>query len=163
MYEKKIVTLETLLDRRCLLQQAQKKVVFTNGCFDILHVGHSRYLQAARDLGDMLIVGVNTDQSVRKLKGPTRPINLERDRAEVLASLGCVDYVVLFDEHTPEALISKLQPDIHVKGGDYTEERLPEAKIVREYGGSVVIIPLTPDRSTTRTLEKIHSCKNRAN
>lgn len=137
------------------LKQNGKKVVFTNGCFDILHVGHVRYLQHARSLGDVLVLGLNTDDSVRRLKGPTRPVHNQDDRAEVLAALSCIDYVVLFDEQTPEAIISELKPSIHVKGGDYTEEQLPEAKIVRAYGGDVVIVDLVPGKSTTNTINKI--------
>lgn len=150
-----------IMDRSALqkevqkLQQSGKKVVFTNGCFDILHVGHVRYLQAARAQGDVLVVGLNTDSSVQRLKGPTRPINAQDDRAEVLAGLACVDYVTLFDEPTPEVLIALLRPDVHVKGGDYTEDQLPEAKIVREYGGDVVIMPLVEGRSTTNVIKKI--------
>ncbi len=138
-------------------RQQGKKIVFTNGCFDILHVGHVRYLQEARALGDLLVVGVNTDASVRRLKGPTRPINPEEERAELLAALACVDYVSLFDEQTPEVLIGLIQPHIHVKGGDYKIEDLPEAKVVQGYGGQVVIMPLVADRSTTRLLQRLQS------
>lgn len=139
------------------LQSQGKKVVFTNGCFDILHVGHVRYLQHARELGDALIIGVNSDVSVRKIKGPTRPINNEDDRAEILTSLACVDVAVLFNEDTPEAIIAELKPDVHVKAGDYTEDQLPEAKIVRSYGGEVVIAPFVDGKSTTKTIQKINS------
>lgn len=128
--------------------------VFTNGVFDILHAGHVQYLQAARALGDVLVVGINSDESVRRLKGPTRPINSVEDRKAVLEALRCVDQVIVFEEDTPEVLISKLQPDIHVKGGDYTIESLPESKIVLSYGGKVVIMPLLKGRSTTKIVEK---------
>ena len=137
------------------LHHSGKKLVFTNGCFDILHVGHVRYLQAAKDFGDVLIVGLNTDASVKRLKGNDRPINNEADRAEVLLALKSVDYVVLFGEQTAEALIAEVKPDIYVKGGDYTLETLPEAKIVQSYGGHVEFIPMVAGRSTTNVINKI--------
>lgn len=140
-------------------QSAGKVVVFTNGCFDILHVGHVRYLQQARALGDLLVVGMNTDESVRRLKGPERPINSENDRAEVLAALECVDFVTLFGEQLPTDLICALKPDIDVKGGDYLPEDMPEAKAVFAYGGRVEIIPFSATDSegisTTNTLQSI--------
>ncbi len=132
-----------------------KKIVFTNGCFDILHVGHVRYLKAAKALGDVLIVGLNTDASVKKLKGNDRPINTETDRAEVLLALEAVDHVVLFGEQTAESLIAEVKPNIYVKGGDYTLETLPEAKIVQSYGGRVEFIPMVAGRSTTNVINKI--------
>lgn len=132
-----------------------RRLVFTNGVFDILHAGHVRYLQEAAEFGDVLLVGLNSDASVRTLgKGPDRPINSESDRAEVLAALRCVAGVVIFGESTPEALISLLRPDVHVKGGDYTVESLPESKIVLGYGGEVRILPLLAGRSTTGILTK---------
>jgi glycerol-3-phosphate cytidylyltransferase len=134
-----------------------KRLVFTNGVFDILHAGHVRYLGQAAGLGDLLIVGVNTDASVRRLgKGPERPINPLSDRMEVLEGLRSVAGAVAFDEDTPEVLIAMLRPEVHVKGGDYREEDLPEARIVRGYGGEVAILPLLEGRSTTGLLEKIH-------
>lgn len=133
-----------------------RKLVFTNGVFDILHAGHVRYLSEAATLGDLLIVGMNTDASVRHLsKGPERPINTLEDRMAVLEALRCVAGCVAFEEDTPEALISILRPDVHVKGGDYREEDLPEAKIVRSYGGSVVILPLLQGRSTTSIVQRM--------
>jgi rfaE bifunctional protein nucleotidyltransferase chain/domain len=137
------------------LKKRHQIVVFTNGCFDILHVGHVRYLQAARELGDCLVVGLNSDASVVRLKGPARPVNPETDRAEVLSGLAAVDYVVIFDEPTAEALVREIQPDIYVKGGDYAVELLPEARIVTEYGGKTVLIPEVPGRSTTNLIRKI--------
>ncbi|MBQ9615170.1 MAG: D-glycero-beta-D-manno-heptose 1-phosphate adenylyltransferase [Selenomonadaceae bacterium] len=137
------------------LRRGGKKIVFTNGCFDILHAGHVRYLAAARALGDCLVLGLNTDASVRRIKGPERPINSEEDRAEVADALKAVDYVVLFDEPTAEQVIGKVRPDIYVKGGDYTLETLPEAKIVQSYGGRVEFIALVAGRSTTNVIEKI--------
>lgn len=133
-----------------------KRLVFTNGVFDLLHAGHVDYLQRARALGDLLIVGVNTDDSTRRLgKGEDRPINLLEDRAFVLCGLRSVDAVVAFGEDTPEALIGELRPEVHVKGGDYTEDRLPEAAIVRAYGGEVVILPFLPGRSTSSILKRL--------
>ena len=137
------------------LRRGGKKIVFTNGCFDILHAGHVRYLAAARAMGDCLVLGLNTDASVRRIKGPERPINSETDRAEVADALKAVDYVVLFDEPTAEQVIGKVRPDIYVKGGDYTLETLPEAKIVQSYGGRVEFIALVAGRSTTNVIEKI--------
>ena len=133
------------------LRAEGKRVVFTNGVFDILHVGHVRYLQQARSLGDALLVGINSDASVRRLKGPTRPINCEDERAEVIAALRCVAGTCVFEEDTPHALIEAVRPHIHAKGGDYkTPDALPEAPLVRSLGGVVVILPLVDGRSTTR-------------
>jgi len=132
-----------------------KTVVFTNGCFDILHAGHVRYLAAARALGDCLIVGLNSDRSVRKLKGPTRPVNTEEDRAEVLAALSAVDYVVIFEDQTAEGLVTEIRPDVYAKGGDYEVKKLPEAEIVAQYGGKTVLLPEVPGRSSSTIIGKI--------
>lgn len=132
-------------------------IVFTNGCFDVLHAGHVRYLTKAREKGDFLVIGLNSDVSVRRLKGNGRPINPEEDRAEVLDALRAVGAVTIFDEPTAEALIAAVHPDVYVKGGDYTIETLPEAKIVQEYGGRVEFIPLVEGRSTTNVIERIRS------
>ena len=129
--------------------------MFTNGCFDIIHAGHVRYLAEARKLGGSLIVGLNSDRSVRELKGPTRPVNHQDDRAEVLAALAAVDYVVIFDERTAESLISEVKPDIYVKGGDYCIEDIPEAKIVAANGGKTVLIPEVVGRSSSNIIKKI--------
>ena len=134
-----------------------KTVVFTNGCFDILHIGHIRYLEQAKVLGDKLIVGVNGDESVRRLKGPGRPINTVSDRVEMLKALECVDEVIVFDEDTPYALIDRLKPDILVKGGDYTIDEVVGRDIVESYGGHVEIIPFVKDRSTTSVIERIRT------
>lgn len=134
-----------------------KVVVFTNGVFDILHAGHVDYLEKAKALGDYLVVALNTDKSVRELKGPTRPVNSLEDRTRVIAALRCVDCVLNFGEQTPERIIAEVRPDVHVKGGDYTVESLPESKIVLGYGGKVVIMPLLEGRSTTNTLNKLES------
>jgi len=141
------------------LKKEGKKIVFTNGCFDILHVGHLRYLNEASECGDILIVGVNSDASVRRLKGPTRPINNEDDRAEMLCGLKAVDYAVIFTEDTPHNLIKKLKPNIHVKGGDYKKEDLPETKVVEGYGGEVRILSLVDGKSTTNVVKKIKEGK----
>ena len=133
-----------------------KRVVFTNGVFDILHAGHVTYLQQAAQLGDLLVVGVNSDESVRRLnKGPNRPIHTLEDRLTVLEALRCVALAIPFEEDTPEALISRLKPDVHVKGGDYRVEDLPEAKIVLGYGGEVKILPLLEGRSSTRAIRSL--------
>jgi D-glycero-beta-D-manno-heptose 1-phosphate adenylyltransferase len=129
-------------------------VVFTNGCFDILHVGHLKTLTRAKSEGTKLIVGVNSDDSVRRLKGPTRPINDELDRAEILGGLRCVDAVVIFPEETPIELLGVIRPDVHVKGGDYRLEDLPEREVVEKHGGRIVIIDLVPGRSTTSLIKK---------
>lgn len=149
------VTRDNLSAFAAALRAHGQRIVFTNGCFDILHVGHVRYLGAARALGDCLVVGLNSDASVRRLKGPERPVNEEADRAEVLDALRAVDYVTIFDEPTAAELIEIIRPDVYVKGGDYTIATLPEAEIVRGYGGCVEFIDLVPERSTTRVIEKL--------
>ncbi len=153
----KIVSLEELADIRIHYRQADHAMVFTNGCFDLLHVGHVRYLQSARALGEALIVAVNGDGSVRALKGPSRPINSEDDRAEVLAALSCVSYVVIF--HTPRVtdVIRSVRPDIYVKGGDYTVDSLDpnEVAALRESGCEIRILPLEPGKSTTSILQAV--------
>ena len=144
-----------------LLQAARtqgKRIVFTNGCFDLMHVGHTRYLQAAKDMGDLLVVAVNSDASVRSLnKAPDRPIVSEAQRAEVVAALGCVDHVILFDEPDPQGLIAALQPDVLVKGGDWAVERIVGRETVEAHGGVVRTIPLVPGVSTTSLVERIRS------
>jgi D-beta-D-heptose 7-phosphate kinase/D-beta-D-heptose 1-phosphate adenosyltransferase len=155
MSTEKVLTWDALTRRLAPLRARGGRIVFTNGCFDLLHVGHTRYLQEARALGDALVVGVNTDASVRRLKGEARPIVPEAERAELLAALACVDYVTLFDEATPERLLAHLRPEIHCKGGDYRAEDLPETPLVRSWGGAVVILPLTPGRSTTELAERL--------
>lgn len=141
------------------LRQRGKKIVFTNGCFDIIHAGHVRYLTTAKNFGDVLIVGLNDDESVRRLKGNSRPINNQNDRAEVLLGLKAVDYVIFFGEQTAENLIAEVKPDIYVKGGDYTLETLPEAKIVQSYGGHIEFVNLVAGRSTTNIIGKILEVK----
>jgi D-beta-D-heptose 7-phosphate kinase / D-beta-D-heptose 1-phosphate adenosyltransferase len=134
-----------------------RRVVLTNGCFDILHRGHVSYLSAAKAQGDVLVVAVNTDASVRRLKGPERPVNALEDRASVLAALSPVDYVVGFDEDTPVDVVRAVRPDIFVKGGDYTPDMLPEAPVVEALGGVVRILPYVEERSTTRLIERIRT------
>jgi D-beta-D-heptose 7-phosphate kinase/D-beta-D-heptose 1-phosphate adenosyltransferase len=151
----RMLDLETLARRVEFTRRQGRRIVFTNGCFDILHRGHVAYLNRAKALGDILIVGLNSDDSVRRLKGPGRPINGIEDRAQVLAALSCVDHIVAFDEATPADLIRQLRPDVYAKGGDYTLERLPEAALVQELGGEVQILPLIEDRSTSRIIEQI--------
>ena len=147
---------ETFCDE---LRSRGNKIVFTNGCFDILHAGHVRYLTAAKTFGDVLIVGLNSDESVRRLKGSSRPINSQLDRAEVLSGLKAVDHVIIFGEQTAEALIAEVKPNVYVKGGDYTLDTLPEAKIVQQFGGRVEFINLVAGRSTTNIVEKILELK----
>lgn len=131
-----------------------KKVVFTNGCFDLLHVGHIRYLQEAKQQGDLLVVAVNSDRSVKQLKGPTRPIQTENDRAEILAALGCVDCVLIFDEETPEKMIHEVRPDILVKGGDWKIDQIVGGEFVQSYGGQVLSLSFVNGKSTTSLIEK---------
>ena len=151
----KIRTLEDLKAECQMLKQDNKKVVFTNGCFDILHPGHTRYLEEARAMGDYLIVGLNSDSSVRKIKGPERPILPQEARAEVLASLQFVDAVVIFDEPDPYRVIKTLVPDVLVKGGDWAEHEIIGADIVKSAGGKVVRIPYVEGFSTTAILNRI--------
>ena len=137
------------------LKTEGKTVVTTNGCFDVLHLGHLRYLQAARQLGDLLVVAVNSDSSVRQLKGENRPLVPEAERAEMLAGLACVDYVVIFPELTPIDLLSELKPSVHVKGGDYKLEELIERDVVETNGGKVVVGLNLPGKSTTNLIQVI--------
>ena len=153
LVREKIVTAEQLAD--ILRQHPERKVVFTNGCFDLVHQGHIDYLSKARDLGDVLVVGLNTDASVRRLKGPRRPINDEYSRALLLASMLFVDYVVLFGEDTPYELIKTLQPDILVKGSDYKPEDIVGYDIVMAKGGKVETLDFLPGFSTTAIEQKI--------
>ncbi len=153
--DEKIKPLEEAAKIANQLKACGKRIVFTNGCFDILHRGHVEYLFRAKSLGDVLIVGVNSDSSVRQLKGEGRPILDERTRAYLIASLSCVDFVFVFDELRPHRAISLIKPHVHVKGGDYTEAELPEAPLVKSYGGEVVILPLIESESTTQIVERI--------
>jgi D-glycero-beta-D-manno-heptose 1-phosphate adenylyltransferase len=154
----KIFLREELLPRLSGERAKGKRLVFTNGCFDLMHIGHTRYLQAAKALGDVLIVGVNSDVSVRTLeKAPDRPIVPEAQRAEVLAALGCVDFVVIFHESDPLELITAVQPDVLVKGGDWALDRIVGRDVVETRGGVIKTIPLVPGMSTTGLLQRIRS------
>jgi rfaE bifunctional protein nucleotidyltransferase chain/domain len=148
----KIVARPELLGE--LARPRTRRVVFTNGCFDVLHRGHVEYLNAARSLGDVLVVGLNSDDSVRRLKGPSRPVNAQDDRAYVLAGLAAVDYVTLFTEDTPRDLIAALLPDVLIKGGDYTRDEIVGAAETEAAGGRVVVAPLVPGLSTTAILAR---------
>jgi D-beta-D-heptose 7-phosphate kinase/D-beta-D-heptose 1-phosphate adenosyltransferase len=150
----KVVSLEALRTRAHAWRQAGERITFTNGCFDLLHIGHITLLETARREGDRLVVGINSDCSVRGLKGETRPIVGERERAQILASLSAVDAVVIFDEPTPLRVIEALRPDVIVKGGDYTEGTVVGAKEVRSWGGRVKIVPTVEGFSTTSIIEK---------
>ena len=147
--------LQDLVEERKRLKTAGKRVVFTNGCFDLLHPGHVRYLSAARDLGDALIVGLNSDRSVRALKGPGRPILTEPERAEVISALASVDYVIVFDEETPFDLIVALKPDVLVKGGDWSLDRIVGRVEVESDGGRVLTIPFVDGSSTSDIVRRI--------
>ncbi|HPO71650.1 MAG TPA: D-glycero-beta-D-manno-heptose 1-phosphate adenylyltransferase [Armatimonadota bacterium] len=152
---KKILTWDELAREVSRRKREGQRIVFTNGCFDLLHVGHARYLQQARALGDCLIVGLNSDESVRALKGPNRPLIPAEERAEMLAALECVDAVAIFPQRTPDALIRLVAPHVHVKGGDYRKEDLPEAALVEALGGEVRIVPLVEGRSTSEIVLRI--------
>lgn len=138
-----------------VIHHSGKTVVTTNGCFDILHAGHVRYLEKTKSFADYLIVLLNSDKSIKSIKGPSRPINSENDRAEILSALRCVDYVVLFDENSPRDLLDEIKPDVYTKGADYTMETLPEADIMRKNGTRVEFIEFLEGRSTTKTIEKM--------
>lgn len=144
--------LNTLLNK---LRSEGKTIVTTNGCFDILHVGHVRYLEKTKTFADVLIVALNSDKSVKSIKGDSRPINKEEDRAEVLSALKCVDYVVLFDEDSPIDLLLQIKPDVYTKGADYTVETLPEAKPIMDNGGRVEFISFVEGKSTTSIINKM--------
>ena len=151
----KIVSLAALIEERRRLKLAGKRVVFTNGCFDLLHPGHVRYLRQARALGEALIVALNSDRSVRELKGPGRPILTEAERSEVMAALGCVDYVMVFDDPTPRETIAALLPDVLVKGGDWGIDRIVGREEVEAAGGQVLSLPFVEGCSTTDVIGRI--------
>jgi len=151
----KIVSTGALVAGLETARRAGRKIVFTNGCFDILHVGHVRYLEAARSEGDLLVVGLNSDSSVRSIKGERRPLVNQDQRAKVLASLACVDYVVVFDEPDPLRLIRAVKPDILVKGADWTEENIVGAEFVKSTGGKILRVELVSDASTTGIIDRI--------
>jgi D-glycero-beta-D-manno-heptose 1-phosphate adenylyltransferase len=150
-----ILDREALVDRITAERANGARIVLANGCFDVLHAGHVRYLEGARTLGDLLVVGINSDRQVARLKGAGRPILPERDRAELVASLEAVDLVTIFNEPTVTELLLALKPDVHAKGTDYTEETVPERDVVRSYGGSVRIVGDPKDHSTSEMLRKV--------
>ncbi len=153
-----VLTLDQMRAERARQRAAGRRIVLTNGVFDLLHVGHTRYLSQARALGDALIVAVNDDTSVRALKGPERPILPVAERAEMLAALASVDYVVSFAETTASAVVAALEPDLYVKGGDYSSGKaLPEASVVAAYGGEVRLLPFVPGRSTSDIIRAIRA------
>jgi rfaE bifunctional protein nucleotidyltransferase chain/domain len=151
----RILERNRLIARVAIARKGGARVVFANGCFDLLHVGHVRYLEAAKGLGDLLVVGVNSDEQVRRLKGEGRPLVPERERAEVIASLRAVDYVTVFHEPTVTELLLALRPDIHAKGTDYTEDSVPERDVIRSFGGRVQIVGDPKDHSSTEMLGKV--------
>ncbi len=151
----KILTIEALQSTLLNARKSGKKVVFTNGCFDILHVGHVRYLTAAKSAGHILVVGLNSDASVKKIKGHKRPIVNQNQRAEVLASLWCVDYVTIFEEAEPLRLIESLKPEVLVKGADWEADQIVGADVVKAHGGKVIRIAMAPDASTSAIIERI--------
>ena len=151
----KILSRDDLQTERQRLREAGRKLVFTNGVFDILHVGHVRYLQQARELGDALVVAVNSDASVRQLKGDARPLTNENDRAEILASLAAVDYVTIFDDISPRSLIAELLPDVLVKGGDYALDQIHGREEVEAAGGRVVSLPFVEGASTSKLIDRM--------
>ncbi len=153
----KVCSLAELTARVAGWRREGKRIVLANGCFDLLHVGHVRYLQAAREQGDVLIVGVNGDAAVRELKGPGRPVMPDVERAEILAALACVDAVVIFHERTVETLLWTLRPEVHAKGTDYRPETVPERDIVRAYGGQVAIVGDPKDHSTSDLLQQLRT------
>jgi D-glycero-beta-D-manno-heptose 1-phosphate adenylyltransferase len=159
MTNRKILAPEEVAEVRARLRAAGQRVVFTNGCFDLLHVGHVRYLQAARALGDALLVAINSDRAVRELKGAARPVLNEQERAEVLAALAAVDYVTVFDELSPRRLIAALLPDVLVKGGDYALDEIHGREETEASGGRVVALPYVAGASTTDIIERIKNVK----
>jgi len=153
----KFFSLSHLPNELARLRQEEHRLVLTNGCFDLLHIGHVRYLQAAKQQGTHLIIGVNSDRSVSAIKGPTRPLNSEMDRAEVLAALACTDFVTLFDQDTADQLITTVQPDLYLKAGDYTLETLPERETLIKLGIEVAFMPFVQGHSTTGLIARMQS------
>jgi rfaE bifunctional protein nucleotidyltransferase chain/domain len=152
--KQKIKSIQELREITAAQRSSGKRIVFANGCFDLLHAGHIRYLESAKALGDLLMVGINSDACVSALKGPGRPLQPEADRAEILASMACVDYVLLFDAPTVDGILKELKPDVHAKGTDYTQENVPERETVLSYGGQVAIVG-DPKNHSTRDLIQI--------
>lgn len=157
-YKNKIITYDKLETISSSAKNGTNTIVTTNGCFDIIHRGHVEFLNRLSEFCDICIVGINSDKSVKKLKGNNRPINNEEDRAIVLASLYCVDYCIIFDEEEPSRFLGYAKPDIHVKGKDYSNKDIPERSIVEKYGGRIVFLPLVENISTTTIINKIKKC-----
>jgi rfaE bifunctional protein nucleotidyltransferase chain/domain len=151
----RILDRDTLIEKTEAAKKAGQTIVLTNGCFDVLHAGHIRYLQGARELGDVLVVAINADAQVSMLKGTGRPILSEHDRAELVASIEAVDYVTIFAEPTVEQLLVAIQPDVHAKGTDYTEETVPERDVVRSFGGRIAIVGDPKNHSTSEMLKRV--------
>ncbi len=156
----RILSIDALRSERARLRSEGRRLVFTNGCFDILHVGHVRYLESARELGDALLVAINSDRSVRELKGAGRPIMNEQERAEMLCALNAVDYVTVFDEVSPRALITEVLPDVLVKGGDYQLDEIHGREEVEAAGGRVIALPFIEGASTSSIIERIRASKS---
>jgi rfaE bifunctional protein nucleotidyltransferase chain/domain len=156
-FKNKIIEFNKIENISRRIRHGKKTIVTTNGCFDILHLGHVEYLQQASALGDVLIVGINSQDSVRRIKGRDRPITSEQGRISVVAALGFVDFCVLFNEDTPVELLKRIKPDIHVKGGDYSSDDLIEKKVIEDNGGVIKILPLVDGYSTTNIIEKLKS------
>lgn len=151
----KFLSLPQAVAQRAIYAQTGKTVVFTNGCFDLIHAGHITYLQQAKQEGDILILALNSDASIQRLKGPKRPIVPLEDRLIVLSALEMIDHLVVFEEDTPIETLKALTPDIHIKGGDYTKDRLPETPIIEAYGGTVMIKPFVDNRSSSALIQRI--------
>jgi rfaE bifunctional protein nucleotidyltransferase chain/domain len=156
-YPQKDWSIDAIIDGILSLRKAGKTLVTTNGCFDLLHSGHISYLHDAAALGDLLVVGINSDRSVARLKGPSRPIRREEDRVFLVGALKVVDYAFIFYEDDPCAFLDRLRPDVHVKGGDYRPEELPETGVVEKYGGRIAIVPFAPGYSTTSLIDRVRS------
>ena len=154
-----ILQRDQLIDQVAVKRRGGAKIVLANGCFDLFHVGHIRYLAGAKELGDILVVGINSDRQVRKLKGENRPFMPEAERAEMISALRFVDYVTIFDEPTVEELIRAIRPNFHAKGTDYTTETVPEREIVKEYGGQTAIVGDPKDHSSTEFINKLKNCE----
>ena len=154
-FEGKILTAEAMRAERDRMHAEGRTLVFTNGCFDLLHIGHVRLLKAAASCGDVLVVGINADESVKRLKGKSRPIVPEAERAEVISSLDCVDFVTLFGEDTPVDLIALLKPDVYVKGGDYDMNLIPESEVIKSYGGKSVSFPFVDGHSSSDIVKRV--------
>lgn len=158
-----VLTREKLIEKVSELRRKDVKIVLANGCFDLFHVGHIRYLSGAKNLGDFLIVGINSDEQVKKLKGEKRPFMPENERAEIVSALRCVDFVTIFDEPTVEQLIRSIRPDFHAKGTDYTTETVPEREIVRECGGQTAIVGDPKDHSSSNLIKIVNDAETRRN